>query len=200
MRCFRAHQSPGTRAKARGVRCNKPEPVDAATPSKASSTSLPMRPAKPTLSVRLDVFLTISLVRQKMENSTVMPEVETVRRSKPGDIGLEPFDIARARAKTFLGMCERSRRDVQHRQPRESRVEQKIHEHRCTAAHLDDTFLFAHSACLDELERGRRARLIPTHIIVLLGLIDMVPMLFDAPVSLAESRLPGDHNDQNSNG
>jgi hypothetical protein len=42
--------------------------------------------------------LSICLVRQKMENRTVMPEVETVWRGKPSDIGLEPFDIARARA------------------------------------------------------------------------------------------------------
>src|SRR5208282_3385209 len=74
---------------------------------------------------------------------------------------------------------ERSRRDVEHRQASKSRVEQEIHEYRYTAAHVNYVFLFAYSACLDELKRGRGARLIPTHVIVRLGLIDTVPMLFD---------------------
>ncbi len=126
----------------------------------------------------LHVLSAVSLVRQEVEHGAVMPERESVQRAELGDIGIEPFDRARAHTQALPGLLKRRRGNVQDGQPLKAGVQEKIDEHRRAPAHVNDAPVSAHTALTDEPERGRGPSLIPAHIIGRLGLIDLVPVLF----------------------
>ena len=87
----------------------------------------------------LDVAFAVIGIREEMEDSTVMPEVETlVRQNRSRDIDLDPGHLVGSRTQPIPRSVQGGRRDVKDRQSRVTIREKVIHEPGRTAPDVDD--------------------------------------------------------------